>query len=162
MDREPYLLLQDARFGHVNFLRPTVPPPSADVALPAGQRRIALVTHDLDEGGVGTIARALFDALARSHEFSPSLFLLARSSSDKRSVRIFESEPLVRGLEVSGHSYGGARPFSWGVCVEIEPQRYARRLVLDNLLAGFIFSVRRWEPTVGFFSDAPAAANDDL
>jgi D-inositol-3-phosphate glycosyltransferase len=102
------------------------------------KQRIAIITHELKGGGVGTMTWYLYQALASSGDYLPAIILLATSRSDPASMRLASPASWPKGIRSEVMGWRGIPVHHVGAwAVELEFQRYRRRAALDLLLRDF-------------------------
>ena len=100
-------------------------------------KTVAVVVPSLAKGGgVPTVARFVVDAAVASGRWMPKLVSLSMSSSDPMSVSICRPRTWWRGVSQQNGTWHGFPYVHVGALGgELEFQRYARRAVLDEVLA---------------------------
>jgi D-inositol-3-phosphate glycosyltransferase len=101
--------------------------------------RIALVTHDLSQGGgVGTMTEFLHRVLCESGRYEPQIISLAMSAADGSSTQLRTPRTWSRGIQVTQERWRGLRYLHVGAsATELEHQRYRPRKVLTEILQNY-------------------------
>jgi len=104
--------------------------------IPSKRPRIALITHNLSEGGgTATLVTFLYRVLTESGRYSPEIISLATSASDSASVRLLAPDSWFHGPLAQSRKWSGL-PFRHvgSYLAEFEFQRYQPRAVLERIL----------------------------